>query len=79
MKKKDKKFLSLCNCDLHNQICHSFEFKTACRLKRKGYIRKIDKNNIMVDDGNFVIWLSKKGLKKVKKIQKKIDLKIKKH
>jgi hypothetical protein len=70
MKKKDKKFLKCCNEDLHNQLCFGFERKSAERLMKKGFIRKIkdDKSYFSDIKDEFFIWLTKKGLKRVKRL-----------
>ena len=69
MKKKDKRFLFNCNDDMDNQLCYPHERKNAERLKKKGFIKRIqDENNDGAREGDFLIWLSKKGLKRVKRL-----------
>jgi len=77
MKNKDTKFLLSCNDDKHNQLCCNDEYKIAKRLKKKGYIKKIEFDlfdNVATNQGDFFIWLSKKGIKKVKELYIELDI-----
>jgi len=73
MKKKDKKFLASCNDDKENQLCYEYERKSAERLMDKGFIKTIKDNDDQhfEADGEFFIYLTKKGVKRVKKYKKK--------
>ena len=73
MKKKDKKFLASCNDDKENQLCYEYERKSAERLLDKGFIKTIKDNDDQrfEADGEFFIYLTKKGVKRVKKYKKK--------
>jgi len=70
MKKKYKNFLNTCNLDLENQVCYKNEFDVVMKLMEKGFIDDIEMD-AGDGEGSFLIWLSKKGLKKATKIQKK--------
>ena len=74
MKKKYKQFLKSCNADLENQECYLFERNIVDKLIKKKYIRKTGNLYDTSCNGTFLIWLSKKGLRKVKKFQKKDDI-----
>jgi hypothetical protein len=67
MKKKDKKFLKYSDPHEYNQLCYSHEKKSAIRLMKKGYIKKIDTKDSCLRNGQFLMWLTKKGIKRVKK------------
>jgi hypothetical protein len=68
MKSKYKQFLLSCNADMENQECYPHESNIVDKLIEKHYIKK--RKSIRYND-NFLIWLTKKGMKKVKKLQKK--------
>ena len=70
MKKNLKEFLMSCNDDKDNQLCYPVERKMAEKAKKKGFIKKITEE-FSCQDGEFYIYLSKKGVKKVKKLMKK--------
>jgi hypothetical protein len=72
MKKKDKKFLKRSDDHSAGQLCYPFERKSAERLLKKGYIKKIEENYpyyTPLNEGEFIIYLSKKGRKRVRKYQ----------
>jgi hypothetical protein len=71
MKTKYKTFLFSCNPDMENQECYPEESKIVDKLIKKGYIKK---REYIRYSANFLIWLTKKGMKKVKKLQKGEDV-----
>ncbi len=73
MKRIDKKFLKASNLNLENQECYGREMPSVLRLYKSGHIRKLETKDIPFGGGieYFLFYLSKKGLKRAKKLQKK--------
>jgi hypothetical protein len=71
MKNKYKQFLIGCNTDKYNQLCFKHERKIAKKLKKKGFIKNIIEDKYFLNDGEFLMYLTKKGVKKAKALCKK--------
>ena len=72
MKKRHKKFLKSCNDDKENQVVFQDELKVINDLQVKGFVKNVTAKEDRFNGGlEYLMFLSKKGVKKVKKLQKK--------
>ncbi len=70
MKRIDKEFLKDSLPDLENQECHAVEMSSVLRLYKSGHIRHEGMVRRGGGRGYFRFCLTKKGLRRVKKLQR---------